>query len=472
MALDYFLFLSGYLVILLMAGLVFAKRMRSLEDFFLASQNLSAPWIFLTLVASWIGATSILVSVDMAYREGVSSFWVMGGPALITVLIFVFLLARPIRKLPILTLPDLVELKYGRLVRHMASLLIIWYMIVLASSQMVALGKFLQVFLQTSYLSCLAIGTVVVIIYSVFGGFFSVVLTDGIQFFFLLVGLGGLFFFLERSSTFGELSRAAQTLEGIDYFSFFSNVKQNSLIALSFILAWLVSPIVWQRIQASRGDKTARQGLLATAITLVLIYGIIVGIGLLSLPLVSAEESGGSVLSALIATKTGKFLGGILFIAVMAAIMSTMDTAVNTGALSLTHDVFIKLFTLKKTGHILLLSRISTLMIAALALLVATQFQSILKTLGLASEIMAVGFFVPGVSMIFLKKKHPSAGLLSLILGGGFALVGFLCETGLLALRWPVWPFSVPYGLGLSISGFLIGMLLDKHSRANSKAAR
>lgn len=463
MALDYFLFLSGYLVILLMAGLVFAKRMRSLEDFFLASQNLSAPWISLTLVASWIGATSILVSVDMAYREGVSSFWVMGVPALITVLIFVFFLAHPIRKLPVLTLPDLVELRYGRIVRHMASLLIIWYMIVLASSQMVALGKFLQVFLQTSYLSCLAIGTVVVIVYSVFGGFFSVVLTDGIQFFFLIGGLGGLFFFLAKSSTFSELSRTSQTLEGVDYFSFFSNIEQNSLIALSFILAWVVSPIVWQRIQASRGVKAARQGLMATAITLFLMYGIIVGIGLFSLPLVSVEESGGPLLSALIATKTGKFLGGILFIAVMAAIMSTMDTAVNTGALSLTHDVFFKLFTLKRTGHALLLSRISTLIIAVLALLVAAQFKSILKTLGLASEIMAVGFFVPGVSMIFLKKKQPSAGLLSLVLGGGFALVGFLCETGLLALHWPEWPFSVPYGLGLSIAGFLIGMIIDRN---------
>lgn len=462
MALDYFLFLSGYLVILLLAGVVFAKKIKSLEDFFLASRNLSAPWVFLTLVASWIGATSILVSVDMAYREGVSSFWVMGVPALLTVLIFVFLLARPIRKLPILTLPDLVELRYGRSVRHMASLLIIWYMIVLASSQMVALGKFLQVFLQTSYISCLAIGTIVVIIYSVFGGFFSVVFTDGIQFFFLAGGLCSLFFFLEQSSTFGELSRAAQTLEGVDYFSFFSNVKQNSLIALSFILAWLVSPIVWQRIQASKRVKTARQGLLATAIMLFLMYGIIVGIGLLSLPIVSANESGGPVLSTLIATKTGKFLGGILFVAVMAAIMSTMDTAVNTGALSLTHDVFFRLFSLKRSGHVLLLSRISTLVIAALAFLVATQFQSILKTLGLASEIMAVGFFVPGVSMIFLKKKWPTAGFLSLVLGGGFALVGFLCEAGPLALRWPAWPFSLPYGLSLSISGFLLGMLIDK----------
>ena len=183
---DYLFFLTAYLGLLLLAGLVFAKRMKSLEDFFLASRDLSGFWFFFTLVASWIGATSILVSVDEAYREGVSSFWVMAVPAMLTVLIFFLFLARPIRKLCILTLPDLVELRYGRTVRHLASLLIIWYMVLLTSSQMVALGNFLQVFLRTSYFSCLAIGTAVVLIYAVFGGFLSVVLTDGVQFFFLV----------------------------------------------------------------------------------------------------------------------------------------------------------------------------------------------------------------------------------------------------------------------------------------------
>lgn len=462
MVLDYFLFLVVYLVLLLGVGLAFIKKMRTIEDFFLASRSLPGTWIFLTLVSSWIGATSIMVSVDLAYREGVRSFWVMGVPALLTVLIFILFLARPIRKLSIRTLPDLVELRYGRIVRHMASLLIIWYMVILAASQMVALGKFLQVFLSTSYLSCLAIGTIAVLIYSVFGGFFAVVFTDGIQFIFLTGGLCGLFFFLVQSSAIRDIPRAVQTMDRLDFFNFFSNIRQNSLIALSFVLAWVVSPIVWQRIQASKSAKCARQGLAATAITLFLMYGIIVGIGLLSLPIVSAGETSGPVLSALIATKTGRFLGGILFVAVIAAIMSTMDTAVNTGALSMTHDVYLRLFSRKKDDRILMISRISTFLIAGLAFLVATQFQSILKTLGLASEIMAVGFFIPGISMIFLKRKWPSAGFLSLFLGGGFALVGFFCEAGLLDLHWPVWPFTVPYGLGLSLFGFLLGMLIDK----------
>jgi SSS family solute:Na+ symporter len=336
-------------------------------------------------------------------------------------------------------------------------------MILLASSQMVALGNFLQAFLETSYFSCLVIGTIVVLIYSVLGGFSSVVFTDGLQLFFLAGGICGLFVFLVQSSTIYDVSQAVQTFDRLDYFSFFSNFKKNSLIAFSFILAWVVSPIAWQRIQAARNVKSARHGLAATSITLFLMYGIIVCIGLLSLPLLAGDVTGGSVLSAVIATKTGKFLGGILFVAVVAAIMSTMDTAVNTGALSMTHDLYFQLFPQKRNGRVLLISRVSTFFVTLLAFLVATQFQSILKTLGLASEIMAVGFFIPGIAMIFLKKKWPFAGFLSLALGGGFALIGFFCEVGLFDFRWPEWPFSVPYGFALSLIGFLIGMLIDKY---------
>ncbi len=460
---KYVLFLTVYLLLLLGIVFAFSKKMRNLEDFFLASRTLSASWIFVSLTASWVGATSILVSVDEAYTKGISSFWIMGVPAVLTVLLFAFFLARPIRELPILTLPDLVEIRYGRTVRHFASILIVWYMILLASSQMVALGNFLQGFLHTSYFICLVVGTLVVLAYSVFGGFRAVVLTDGLQFFLLVAGIFSLFLFLEHSTKMQDIFHIANSLDKPDYFSFISDIKRNALIAFSFVLAWLVSPIAWQRIQAARTVRKARQGFLAAACVLFLIYGIIVGIGLLALPQIVSGEREGSVLSSIIVSRVGLFLGGILFVSVMAAIMSTMDTAINTGALSLTHDVYFQFNPKRRAGPVVASSRVSTALIAAVAFMVATMFQDILKTLGLASEIMAEGFFIPGIFMIFLKKKWPVAGFLSIVLGGSCAIVGFLSEIKIVAIGWPAWPGSVPYGLALSLTGFLVGMLIDKY---------
>src|SRR5512139_1432564 len=106
---EYVLFLALYVAVLVAVGLGFSRRMKSLEDFFLASRSLPARLIFLSLTASWFGATSILVTTDDAYRRGLGAVWLVGVPAIVTVLIFGSVLAGPIRRLEIVTLPDLVE---------------------------------------------------------------------------------------------------------------------------------------------------------------------------------------------------------------------------------------------------------------------------------------------------------------------------------------------------------------------------
>jgi len=465
MKLEFLFFLLGYIIIVLFLSFLFSKKMKNLEDFFFASRNLPAFLVYLSLAASWLGATSMLVSVDEAYMQGVSSFWIMGVPAVLTVFVFILFLARPIRRLNIVTLPDLVEKRYGRVVRHLASLLIVWYMVLLASSQMVAIGNFLKSFLGISYFYGLLLGTTIVFIYSILGGFFSVVVTDSFQFFLLAAGTVSILVFLAGTSAPGEISFHASLLGKEGYFNFLFDLKKNFLIAFSFTLAWIISPIVWQRIQAARTERKATQGLFAAGITFFLLYWCIVIIGILSLPIFPAGTQEGPILSALISSKTGPFLGGILFVAIVAAVMSTMDTAINTGALSLTRDVYQQIFSSNKTKNIVAVGRLSTLIVGAMAFLIATRLQSILKTLGLASEIMAEGFFIPGVAMIFLRRKLPTAGFLSLLLGGGYSVGGFLCEVNLLQLQWPSWPYSVPFGLALSLLGFISGSIIDLRVR-------
>jgi SSS family solute:Na+ symporter len=467
--LGFFFYLSGYFVLLLLVSFIFSKRMKNLEDFFLASRRLPAFLVFFSLCASWFGAATILVSTDQALDSGLSSFWVMGAPAVITVLLLAFFLACPIRRLPIVSLPDLVEMRYGRAVRHLASLLIVWYMAVLAASQMVAIGQFLKSFLALPYIWCLVLGTGVVLVYSVFGGFLSVALTDALQFILLVSGVVGLFFFLLGSSSLGETSILASELEKAQYFNFFYDLKRNLLIVLSFTLAWTISPIAWQRIQAARTDRGARQGLFASSAAFLLLYWILVLIGMLSLPLFFSTKQEGPLLSAIIASQTGAFLSAVLFVAVVAAVMSTMDTAINTGALSLTRDVYQQIFPSRQGKEIVLAGRLSTILVGGAAFLIATRFQNILETLGLASEIMAEGLFIPGIAMVFLRKRLPLAGFFSLFLGGGFSVAGFLCELNLLPLSWPSWPYSVPYGLGLSLAGFLAGYGVERYLKKGKK---
>jgi SSS family solute:Na+ symporter len=108
------------------------------------------------------------------------------------------------------------------------------------------------------------------------------------------------------------------------------------------------------------------------------------------------------------------------------------------------------------------LARITTVGLALAAFIAATRFENILETLGLASKVMAEGLLIPGLAALFLKKKIPLAGLLSLLCGGGYAVLCSLTEAGLLGLPLPRWPWSLPLGVGLGAAGFLAGLLLER----------
>ncbi len=469
MRLGYFPLLILYLLLVVFLGLKFTSRMRNLEDFFLASRNLSARSVFLSLTASWFGATSILITTDEAFRAGLSAIWLVGMPAFLTVLILAFFLAGRIRRLPILTLPDLIDQHYGKAVRHIASFLLFWYMVILASSQMVAVGRFFQPFLGISYFWSLAIGTGVVLVYLVSGGLRSVAVTDSLQSFFLTTGLIGLTLFLLRFPT-SKLEAATSLVRQAvppGHLNLFSDLSRNFLIVLSFTLAWTISPIAWQRIQAARTERKARQGLLLSAAAFVFLYGLVVAIGILARPLFPSGVLASPLLSELISGKVGPLFGAFLFIAVAAAILSTMDTAINTGALTLTRDIYEQIFSRGRgSGNTsVVVARTATFLVALLSFSVATQFQSVLKTIGLASEAMAEGLFVPGMATFVLKKRLPLAGGLSLGLGGGFALVSFFGELSILPFRFPAWPYSVPYGVGVSLAGFALGWVGQRYFR-------
>jgi SSS family solute:Na+ symporter len=454
---KFFLFFGAYAALVLAAGLLFRRRMKSFADFFLAGRSLPGGLIFVSLTASWFGATSILVTTDEAFRNGVRAFWIVGAPAVLTVLILAVFLVRPLRRLPIMTIPDLVELRYGRTVRHLASALIVWYMIMLAASQMVALGRFLEGFLGWPYLGCLALGTAVVLTYSVSGGLRAVVFTDIVQLTLLAAGIGGLLVFLGGRTSFVDLGRSIGPFGQTGYLSLFKDFGTSALTTLSFTLAWIISPIAFQRIRAGRSDRAALSGLFATAAALAVLYAAVVLAGILAGPLFGNVAPADTLLAAIIRTKADALTGGLLFAAVLAALLSTMDTAINTGALSLSRDVVGQILP-RTVERPVLVSRLATLGVGGAAFLAATGFRSILLTIGLASEIMAEGLFIPGLAMIFMKRRAPLAGLLSLGLGGGFSVLSFLSSLGALPVTLPAWPHSVPYGLALSLLGFGVGI--------------
>jgi len=262
---------------------------------------------------------------------------------------------------------------------------------------------------------------------------------------------------------------AAESGKG-SYFDVLAGADRNVLIAVSFILAWTISPIAWQRMQAARSEGTARRGFLFASLLLGCFYAGIVAAGMLFLPVFPASGQGVPLVTRFVSFEGGSFLGGLVFVTVLAAILSTMDAALNAGAFTLTKDLLGLGRRSGSEGRPLVVARVTTAALAAAALIIAARLGDILKTLGLASTIMAEGLLVPGLAALFLKKRVPLAGLLGLVFGGGYAVVCFLEESGIRLLSLPPWPRSLPLGVALGAAGFLAGLLLERLRRRRGRA--
>ncbi len=462
---GFVLAIAVYAAVLWAAGLWAPGRRAGFESFFLASRRLGPARVAFSLCASWIGAASLLVSTDEASRDGLSAVWIIGVPAVVTLLALTAM-ARPIRAASGLTLAGLMRDRYGRTAEWLTTVLIVWYMTVLAASQMVAAGPFLSAFLGTGPVLGMGLAAAIAVAYSTAGGLQAVARTHVVQFLLLVAGVAGMAASLASRVRWSAVGAAAAAAGKSVYFDPLAGGERNLLVAASFVLAWTISPIAWQRMQAARDERAARRGFLAAALLLGLFYSGIVAVGMLFLPLVPGGAAGVPLVTRFISLEAGSFLGGLVFVTVLAAILSTMDAALNAGSFTLTGELLGRgVRTDAPEGRALVLARITSGALAAAAFLIAARLGDILKTLGLASTIMAEGLLVPGLAALFLKRRAPLAGTLSLLLGGGHATVCFLAESGLGLFAVPAWPRSLPLGVGLGVAGFLAGLALESFLR-------
>jgi SSS family solute:Na+ symporter len=433
-----------YFLVLVILGIFLSRKNLDFDSYFYGRRKLGSFLIFFTVTASWFGAASTIATVEAAQKTGFQAVWLLGVPTVATIIIFI-LLNKKIRETRFVSLPVLLEKYYGKIVSAFASFLIFIYMVLLAASQFVAWGKFIGSFLGQNYEITVITGAVAVILYSYLGGYISIVLTDGLQFLLLSLSLIYLMIFFKNTAPLFKPSD----------FDFFSNSEYHLLMTASFTLAWVISPIIWQRVASAKSAKASKWGLLMSiaAFSILYFWVIRVGIYLRSMPGTTSGDIFGFVVENWLPA------GGslLVFLGIASAIMSTGDTAINIAALTLVKDVF----QIKRKNKVVFYAKIATFISGILASVVALRFDSIIKTLGLASEIMAEGLFIPGMYLLFFKKKRPLAALLSLVLGGGFSILVFVNAYGL-SLPLPQWPYSLPYGLALSLSGFIIGYILDK----------
>lgn len=432
------LLLVLYVLLLIGLGLYNRKNTTS-ESYFLADRNLPAWLLSITFIASWWGGGSAIDLVDHAFVNGLSSFWVYGVPVLIATGMM-FLFSKAIRKIGTISQPQLMEERYNATVAFLLTIFIVIFMVIGAAVQVIVVARFFHTFYDMSYEMGAVIGTAIVLLYSLFGGFKGVVLTDLLQFiFFLITGIFLCYLMYDQSGGLASVQEHAIANGQSGYTSFFNGVSDHLAYVITFGTSWMIQANIWQRISAARHPTDAKKMMIISFFAFVPLYLMVTYTGMFASVIYESIPSGG-IVPDLIRQISNPFLSATLFVGLSAAIMSTMDSMINTGALSLTIDIYKRYINIDASQEkLVVVGRVTTLIITFVALLIALQIQSVLTISWIASDFLTTGAFVPLVLGFLWVKGTSRAATYSMVFGLLFSSYNLFAALGLpLPIYWEV----------------------------------
>ena len=353
------IFIGIYLSTLIIIGFFgyHARQENTLKDFYLAGNGFGLVVISLTFYATQYSGNTLFGYSGMTYRIGYA--WIMCVHFMTAIvacyLIFAPKLYKRARRYNYITTTDYLQHRFGsNSLNIVVTVIMVFVLSNYLLAQLMAMGRAMQGLSSAdpniAYQQGVILLTLIMVIYGTLGGIRAVAWTDVIQGSILIVGLIVLLFMLFKQ--FGSISLATATIQQTQDFSKINVPDANRIREwISYILivgfGSTLYPQAIQRIYAARSEKILRQGLAFMAFAPLFTALIAVIIGIYAIAYVPGLEGTASdqVLTRILSiiqqnSILGYWLIVILYAAVLAAMMSTADSAMLSISSMLSKDIY------------------------------------------------------------------------------------------------------------------------------------
>jgi len=379
---DYFIVVL-YLAGIVMLGLYFTKYSTSTNGYFLAGKILPFWAIAMSIVASDIGVTEFIGLSGQSYRYGIVAAnydWIGSVPAMILAgLVFIPYYWRN----GIFTIPEYLGRRYNIYVRTIHAG--VWLVIIalgLGVTFWVA-GGVLSNLASWSVKTSIIVTAVIIGIYTTAGGLSAVVMTEVVNLSIMIIGsIAILLLGFWEIGGWHELTSRIASL-GPEYKNHLSLVlpaDSNTpypwpgiLFGLTLVLApayYIGNQTIVQRCLGARNEWHAKAGMIFGAFLKMTIPILVVFPGLIALALYPGIEDGDVVFSKLIKELLPPGLSGLVFVALVAALMSTMSSVLNSCSTIFTKDIYEKHLNKSASDkHYVIVGRIITVVILILGVI-------------------------------------------------------------------------------------------------------
>ncbi len=308
------------------------KHLNEKENFILAGRKLTLPFFIATLVATWYG--NILGVGEFIYRSGISAWVCFAFPYYIAALIYALFFAKKIRSLSIYSIPEQFKNKYGAVAGMIASLFVL--IISIPASYILMLGIMIKSLTGFNLLLSMIAGVLLSFIYLYYGGFKSDVLTNTAQFF--LMYLGFTVIFVVGYNTFGSPLDIIDKLPE-NHKTLFGGFHWQHILAW-YLIAFqtFVDPSFHQRCSAVNKPETAQKGILISILFWLVFDLLTLSIGLYGVAFLKDINPVSSypILAEMILPS---FWKGIFIVALLAVIMSTLESYFFISAVTIGNDI-------------------------------------------------------------------------------------------------------------------------------------
>ncbi len=322
-----------YLLVMLFIGWYSSKKITSNTDFMVAGRRLGPFLMAGTLAATEIGGGSSLGVVQQGMQNhGISSAWyiITMGFAFV-ILTF---LAPKFRAATVKTVPEYFRRRYGKSAGLVTAIIMLLPLVGLTAGQFIASSVILSTMLGISYKTAVIIVAVVVTIYSIMGGLWSVTLTDFIQVFLIIIGMIiAVPFAMNMAGGWGNVV-ANVPAETFDMFKGYSPMAVVSLTVM-YTATFTVGQEAVSRYYAARDGKAAKQGSILAAIVNFIYAFIPAVLGIITLALINmgkfnaedfADVGARYALPVLAMEAMPAIICGLLFAGIISATMSSSDS--------------------------------------------------------------------------------------------------------------------------------------------------
>ena len=415
-----------YLLIMLFIGWYSSTKITSNTDFVVAGRRLGPMLMAGTLAATEIGGGSSLGVVQNGMQNhGLSASWYIITMGIAFVILS--FLAPKFRGATVKTVPEYFRRRYGKASGLITAIIMFLPLVGLTAGQFIASAVILSTMLGISYKTAVIIVAIVVTVYSIMGGLWSVTLTDFIQVFLIVIGMIiAVPFALKYAGGWGNV--VANVPEGT--MSMFKGYSMFDIISLVImhVATFSVGQEAVSRFYAAKDGRAAKGGAWLAAV-INFVYAFIPTIlGIITLALINMGKFNAADFEAVGARYALPVLAievmpaiicGLLFSGIISATMSSSDSDLLGAGSIFANDIYKRVIrTDASDAEVMKVTKITMCIVGIASMLIALfNTQSLITILMFCFTLRAAGSFFPYVLGHYWGKASTAGTIASLIAG-------------------------------------------------------